>query len=163
MSLLFMARNFKEAPLVSTKNSTNSQELGRKLKKIITQVKQNFSDQFKRANIFWDEKVFKIITIFFLAANSKKSAANLFLTLHSAVRYCVAFFFLSVLSAKKKCLCFRSFLSNLPMYFLSMILRNIKVSSDWVDTELQSYFFCFFVHPFLSYCPNIFLEIWKSL
>jgi hypothetical protein len=67
-----MARNFKEAPLVSTKNSTNSQELGRKLKKIITQVKQNFSDQFKRANIFWDEKVFEIITIFFSCCKFEK-------------------------------------------------------------------------------------------
>ena len=130
-----MARNFKEAPLVSTKNSTNSQELGRKLKKIITQVKQNFSDQFKRANIFWDEKVFEIITIFFLAANSKQSAANLFLTLHSAVRNCIANFLLFILSEKKRnifvldkdscnCPCFRSFLSNLPMYFLSVILSE---------------------------------------
>ena len=35
------------------KDSTHMEitKLGRKLKKIITQVKQNFSDQFERANI----------------------------------------------------------------------------------------------------------------
>ena len=95
-----MARNFKEAPLVSTKNSTNSQELGRKLKKIITQVKQNFSDQIKRANIFWDEKVFEIITIFFLLQIRKNRQPIYFW--HCTVQLDIVLHFFFYLSYQQK-------------------------------------------------------------
>ena len=107
-----MARNFKEAPLVSTKNSTNSQELGRKLKKIITQVKQNFSDQFKRANIFWDEKVFEIITIFFWLQIRKNRQPIYFWHCTVQSEIVLQFFFLFIFIRERKYLCFRSFLKG---------------------------------------------------
>ena len=113
-----MARNFKEAPLVSTKNSTNSQELGRKLKKIITQVKQNFSDQFKRANIFWDEKVFEIITIFFWLQIRKNRQPIYFWHCTVQSEIVLQFFFLFILSAKRNIFVLDHFLKVVFSYLI---------------------------------------------
>ena len=121
-----MARNFKEAPLVSTKNSTNSQELGRKLKKIITQVKQNFSDQFKRANIFWDEKVFEIITIFFWLQIRKNRQPIYFWHCTVQSEIVLQILFLFILSAKRNIFVLDHFLAiYLLMYLFSF--RDFKV------------------------------------